>query len=199
MDTRGGSNEHLLTVPIVELGDSASHTCGLQLKSVSNQDSDDIGCETSPSPSMDSDTEIASSPDDQQHAETLQQRKKEAVEHIMAALLRNLDIYLNEQTSPNDANSYQTISESQTTQSSTAVYAQSTTSNGKRKLSSQQSYSEDGEGQDDQDGQGNETRSKKQAGTQALRYACPYFKWNPRKYNKRPCSGPGWLTVRHVK
>ncbi|KAH0444688.1 hypothetical protein CcaCcLH18_00346 [Colletotrichum camelliae] len=61
--------------------------------------------------------------------------------------------------------------------------------------------SNDAEDLDDQDGEGDETPSRKKARgekVQALRYACPYFKWNPRKYNKRPYSGPGWLPVRHV-
>ncbi|OCL14041.1 hypothetical protein AOQ84DRAFT_66745 [Glonium stellatum] len=34
----------------------------------------------------------------------------------------------------------------------------------------------------------------------AKRFACPYFKRSPRKYQKvRSCPGPGWITVHRLK
>jgi hypothetical protein len=41
---------------------------------------------------------------------------------------------------------------------------------------------------------------KKGKGAEVLRFACPYFKYNPTKYQGWPvCPGPGWLDVHRVK
>jgi len=32
-----------------------------------------------------------------------------------------------------------------------------------------------------------------------LKFACPYFKRNPKKYWQRPCQGPGWDSIARVK
>ncbi|KAI0446990.1 hypothetical protein F4803DRAFT_426709 [Xylaria telfairii] len=50
---------------------------------------------------------------------------------------------------------------------------------------------------DDNDDGANDTKGK---GKDIMRFACPYFKYNPTKYKQWPiCPGPGWLDIHRVK
>ncbi|KAI1302012.1 hypothetical protein F5Y03DRAFT_215068 [Xylaria venustula] len=70
----------------------------------------------------------------------------------------------------------------------------------KRKLDD--NNNDEGENDDDDDiGPPNSgVNDKKGKGKEVLRFACPYFKFNPTKYQGWPvCPGPGWLDVHRVK
>ncbi|CVK91322.1 uncharacterized protein FMAN_09465 [Fusarium mangiferae] len=71
--------------------------------------------------------------------------------------------------------------------------------NKKRKATERDSYETDNEGEDgnreDQGGSGMFIQQHEN-----LKYACPYFKYNPAKYKDwRTCPGPGWNDVHRVK
>ncbi len=63
--------------------------------------------------------------------------------------------------------------------------------------------SEDGndENRDERDRKrSRENNERAGSGDETKRFACPYFKRNPRKYYKEPtCLGPGWLEIHRVK
>jgi len=59
-----------------------------------------------------------------------------------------------------------------------------------------------GEDNSQHDNQAKETsvHSTRSPSIQALRFACPYFKHDPKEFGKRSaCSGPGWESVHRVK
>ncbi|KAI0540446.1 hypothetical protein GGR58DRAFT_130039 [Xylaria digitata] len=67
---------------------------------------------------------------------------------------------------------------------------------GKRK----RGYKNDDDENDDQDSDRPGTEDKRGKGEEALRFACPYFKYNPTKYQTwQICPGPGWPDVHRVK
>ncbi|KAF6811183.1 hypothetical protein CSOJ01_05862 [Colletotrichum sojae] len=129
-------------------------------------------------------------------AKTFEDEKKAIVDRLMQAFLRDLNVHLGEPTdAPEDEKSSTKKSSCRGPESSGNCSTRPACSNKKR---SRQDRSDD-EGDDD-DGT-KETPTKKQVredGQETMRFACQYFKWNPRKYNRRPCSGPGWKTVNNV-
>ncbi|KAJ8129302.1 hypothetical protein O1611_g4333 [Lasiodiplodia mahajangana] len=70
----------------------------------------------------------------------------------------------------------------------------------KRKLGDRndgQTEEEDGDDDDDAPHSGTDNKGK---GREIQRFACPYFKYNPTKYQHWPiCPGPGWLSVHRLK
>lgn len=71
----------------------------------------------------------------------------------------------------------------------------------KRKVSDRNKHSA-GDDEDDaeQDRRQTKIRNAKDKEAECLRYACPYFKYNPSKYKDwRGCPGPGWPDVHRVK
>jgi hypothetical protein len=85
-----------------------------------------------------------------------------------------------------------------------------TASGGSSNSQSRKHYSDADEHQskhtpsDEEDGEGNngmgEMSSTKGALEPKCNFACPFFKYNPRKYMRwRSCPGPGWNTVHRIK
>lgn len=68
-------------------------------------------------------------------------------------------------------------------------------------LRRQRRDSEDDENQDERDRKKTrENHGHTRGGDEAKRFACPYFKRNPRKYCKeQTCVGPGWTEIHRVK
>ncbi|KAI0974137.1 hypothetical protein F4678DRAFT_424730 [Xylaria arbuscula] len=69
---------------------------------------------------------------------------------------------------------------------------------GKRKPDDRKN--DEGDNEDDVRPPNSGADDRKGKGKEIMRFACPYFKFNPTKYQGRPiCPGPGWLDVHRVK
>ncbi|KAF6840013.1 hypothetical protein CMUS01_04062 [Colletotrichum musicola] len=133
------------------------------------------------------------------HVKTLDEEKKAIVDRVMQAFLRDFDVHLSEFADvPHDGDSGTT-----TTSCAGSRYGSSGASSKRSGCSNKKRTRQDGSDNSEGNNDGiDETPSKKQlkeGDLVPMRLACQYFKWNPRKYNQRPCSGPGWKSVHHVK
>lgn len=148
------------------------------------------------SDSSDVEVELA---DARPRVKTLDDEKKAIVDRVMQALLRDLDFYLSEVAdAPSEGGSGATATSGGGLGVGSSVFSSMRPGYSNNKRSRQAASGSNGE----DDGGSEETPPKKQAREDDLvpmRLACQYFKWNPHKYNQRPCSGPGWKSVHHVK
>jgi hypothetical protein len=119
------------------------------------------------------------------------------VNNLMAVVLQNLDELVSIISCPKDGAPYQggsQIPNQQTTSTSNQGSKVEKNEQNKRKRPAG--------GWGEEDDEDCSTPPKKQAidgDREGPHLACPYFKHNPRKYNRSPCSGPGWGTISRLK
>ncbi|KAF7562410.1 hypothetical protein G7046_g1714 [Stylonectria norvegica] len=138
---------------------------------------------------------------DYQINQQLRRRKKQIVSTLMAAILECLDKKLEALEEACDA---QGSSESSTSRASSSASSsgniKSKSAGQKRQLNRDEQ--EDNEDEDEDGARNN--RDSKRAKTLnddgRLKYACPYYKYDPERFQKqRTCCGPGWSEPHRVK
>ncbi|KAE9572298.1 hypothetical protein CGMCC3_g11631 [Colletotrichum fructicola] len=133
---------------------------------------------------------------------TIEDEKSRIVDNVVSQVLQNLDDYLKLVSLAGETESSSEIvlpnrsrvpDDSRTSRLTDAKRKRNASHNKRNGLQDEDEEDEEG------DGTSLPKRQARERDSSSIRYACQCFKHNPRKYNRRPCSGPGWLTVRHVK
>ncbi|KAL3292687.1 Nicotinate-nucleotide diphosphorylase [Colletotrichum asianum] len=140
--------------------------------------------------------------------QTLESEKKRIVDNIMREFLENLDTFLEEvyEDKENGGGSDGCDQRDDQSENKGKGVSRSTDCR-KRNRSGKYVQRSGGRGGNDagdgdnQRGGGNSKKPKLDPeGGMPSRLACPYFKWNPRKYrHHRVCVSPGWESVHRVK
>jgi len=146
-----------------------------------------------------SDSELAT-----QHI-SLEEKKREIVDHLMQEFLSGLDKWVATFTRHEDSSSStQPSTSGGDPASSTQGTTPASTSNsdkGKRKADKRSRQGVNGDEEDDKDFGEPPVKKPRSGGQKGPLLACPYHKQNPRRYTHYPyrtCAGPGWDTICHL-
>lgn len=130
----------------------------------------------------------------------LRRRKKQIVDTLMAAILECLDKKLEALEEAHDGGERSQPSSCASSGGFRKGNQKPQTAGQKRQL-----HREDQDDNDDQNGEGgredrNSKRAKIVSDENRLKYACPYYKFDPERFKQhRTCCGPGWAEVHRVK